>query len=312
MKRILLIVASLCASMACFAGRPASRFVFDPSAEYMFAQRDTCQLFMSVYEPVIQKDSAARPTILFSFGGGFVSGNRNSQAYLPWFKKLTEDGYRVISIDYRLGLKGRKVSGIKSIELIYDAVQTGVEDLYSATSFIVTNAEALGVDPSAIVLAGSSAGAIISLQAEWQLCNGGRNSSLLPRDFRYAGVMSFAGAIFSREGKPAFRRDPSPVLFFHGTKDKVVAYEKIHVGKNWFAGSSLLSGIFSKAGYNYSIYRYDGNQHEIASAFLRTYNEQLRFLESNVMRHEKRTVDATVSDPSIKVLDFTLDDLYKN
>ena len=30
------------------------------------------------------------------------------------------------------------------------------------------------------------------------------------------------------------------------------------------------------------------------------------------MRHEKRTVDATVSDPSIKVLDYTLDDLYKN
>ena len=39
---------------------------------YMVAQRDTCDLFMDVYEPVaIPGDTLDRPTILFVFGGGF-------------------------------------------------------------------------------------------------------------------------------------------------------------------------------------------------------------------------------------------------
>lgn len=312
MKKFTILAALLLAMLPCSAREKSKPFVFDPSAEYMFARRDSSELFMSVYEPRIQPDSLPRPTILFSFGGGFVNGSRNSQGYLPWFKRLTEDGYRVISIDYRLGLKGKKVSGTKSIDIIYEAIRIGVEDLYTATAYILENAEALGVAPGSIVLAGSSAGAIISMQAEWHASNGDSIAGMLPSGFRYAGVLSFAGAVFSRNGKPSYKREPAPTLFIHGTRDKVVAYGKIHLGKNWFCGAEMLSGIFAKGNYNYNIYRYEGNQHEMASEFLRTYDEQLRFLRSNVEKHEKRIVDATVSDPSIKVFDYTLKDLYSN
>jgi dipeptidyl aminopeptidase/acylaminoacyl peptidase len=281
-----------------------------PSADYMFAQRDTCQLFMSVYDPA---EETSKPCILFVFGGGFIMGDRNSDWYLPWFKRLTEDGYRVITIDYRLGLKGKGNIGVTQFETIYDAVETGVEDLYSATRYIIDNAEALGVDPSKIVIAGSSAGAIIVLQAEWHLCNRAAIASVLPEDFRYAGVMSFSGAVFSREGKPSYKRAPAPVLLMHGTADKIVTYNKTALFRICFAGSSTLAKIFSRNGYNYNIYRYEGHQHEIASAFLPSYREQIHFLESNVAGKEKRIVDATVSDPSIKIWNVnSLKEIYSH
>ena len=69
---------------------------------------------------------------------------------------------------------------------------------------------------------------------------------------------------------------------------------------------------YGKSGYIYNIYRFDGNQHEIASAFIRTFPEQLRFLETNVIKKEKRIIDATVNDPSIKVWKYnSLKEIYQ-
>lgn len=312
MRKILLAAAVFCAGLPCRAQAPA----IEPSATYMFAQRDTCQLFLDVYDPAegseTTLDGKAKPTILFVFGGGFIGGHRDSEWYLPWFRRYTDDGYRVVSIDYRLGLKGQGSIGIGNMDAIYNAVEIGVEDAYSATAFLVDNAETLGIDPGSIVLCGSSAGAIISLQAEWHLCNRTPLSGILPEGFRYAGVMSLAGAVFSREGKVRFQREPSPVLFIHGTADKVVPFRQIWFFRNRFAGSSVLCRTFSKKGYNYNIYRFDGSRHEIASAFTATYPEQLRFLETNVIRGRKRIVDALVDDPVIVRSNLTTKDLYRN
>ena len=316
MKRFILAAILISLSILSNAQQRA-RINVSPSGEYLFAQRDTCQLFMSVYEPaegsITTIDGKKKPTILFVFGGGFIMGDRNAKAYLPWFRLYNENGYRVITIDYRLGLKGAGNVGVKDIDVIYNAIQIGVEDLYGATAFIIDNAEALGVDPSNIVIAGSSAGAIISLQAEWHLCNRSGHSGILPKDFRYAGVMSFSGAIFSREGKIRYAQEPAPTLLMHGTADKIVNYNHIVFFKNRFEGSKPLAEIYAKNAYNYNIYRYEGNQHEIASSFVRSFPEQLRFLETNVMKGEKRIVDVSVSDPSIKVWNVnSTKELYKN
>lgn len=308
MKRAILFAAVFCAGLACRAQ------AIEPSATYLFARRDTCSLYLDVYDPAegsqTTLDGKAKPTILFIFGGGFIGGHRDSPSYLPWFRKYTEDGYRVVSIDYRLGLKGKGNVGLRDIPVFHNAVEAGVEDAYSATVFLIDNASALGIDPSGIVLSGSSAGAIISLQAEWHLCNRTALAQVLPEDFRYAGVMSFAGAVFSREGKARFDREPAPVLFLHGTDDKVVPYRQIWFFRNRFAGSRVLCRSFIKKGWNYNIYRFDGRRHEIASAFNETYAEQIRFLETNVIRGQKRIVDATVDDPDIFRSTLTRKGLY--
>lgn len=309
MKRILLAMALLFVAAAADAQKV--RIDLQPSGEYLFAKRDTCDLYMTVYDPAYKSD---KPTVIFVFGGGFIMGDRNARAYLPWFKRYTEEGYRIITIDYRLGLKGAGSNvGIGTIETIYNAVEMGVEDLYSATAFIIDNAEALGVNPAKLVISGSSAGAMISLQAEWHLCNRSGHAGMLPKDFRYAGVMAFSGAIFSREGRIRFAEEPAPVLFFHGTNDRIVTYNRIALFKNRMEGAKPLAKIFAKKGYNYNIYRFEGNQHEIASSFLESFPEQIHFLEQNVAGGQKRIVDATVHDPSIKIWEInSTRDIYKN
>ena len=99
MKRLILALLALLLCTASFSqGKKAT---------YKVAQRDTCDLFMDVYEPVaVPADTLDRPTILFVFGGGFIMGRRDDPWVMPWFKLLNENGYRVVSVDYRLGLKG--------------------------------------------------------------------------------------------------------------------------------------------------------------------------------------------------------------
>ena len=53
------------------------------------------------------------------------------------------------------------------IDAMTNAVNIASEDIYSATLFVLDNAEEWGVDPEMVMLSGSSAGAIASLQAEY-------------------------------------------------------------------------------------------------------------------------------------------------
>ena len=145
-----------------------------PTGTYLYAQRDTCRLFFDVYEPAPEAETVLegheKPTLLFVYGGGFIGGYRSNERYMPWFKILNDNGYRVITIDYRLGLKGVKMDfsikgRIQTAKNTIKAEYMGVEDLFSAVNYIFDNREALGVDPENIVLVGNSSGAIISLAA---------------------------------------------------------------------------------------------------------------------------------------------------
>jgi predicted esterase len=132
-------------------------------------------------------------------------------------------------------------------------------------------------------------------------------STMLPREFNYAGVMSFAGAIYSRQGAVRYHKEPAPHILFHGTADRIVTYKQIRFLNQAFQGTNVLARIFKGNGYNCSVYRYKGNAHEIAAAMYQTFPEQLAWLEHDIIGKEKRTVDATVSDPSIEV--FQVNDL---
>ena len=275
-----------------------------PSSTYMFEKRDTCDLFLDIYNPaegsLTTYEGIEKPTIIFMFGGGFIRGARNDESYLPWFKAMTEDGYRIISIDYRLGLKGSEKVGVAQVDALDKAIHMGVEDLYSATNFLNDNAAELGINPSNIVIAGSSAGAIIAMQAEYEICNGTSWTSVLPEGFRYAGVMSFSGAILSREGKVDYRlHSPAPTLMLHGTADELVPYRQIAILHLGFFGGGKLVERFQKFGYNFNMYHFIDYGHEIAGSMATTTDLQKRFLETNVMKGKKRIVEAWISDPDV-------------
>ena len=46
---------------------------------------------------------AKKPCMIFVFGGAFISGTRDAESYRPFFEYMArEQGYTVVSIDYRL------------------------------------------------------------------------------------------------------------------------------------------------------------------------------------------------------------------
>ena len=278
--------------------------IITPDETYMFEKRDTCDLFLDIYNPAKGSRTAIngveKPTVVFLFGGGFIRGTRDDADYLPWFKAMTEDGYRIVSIDYRLGLKGEDKVGVAQVNALDKAIHMGVEDLYSATVYLNENAEQLGINPANIVIAGSSAGAIIAMQAEYEICNGTSWTEVLPEGFRYAGVMSFSGAILSREGKVDYRKySPAPTLMLHGTADELVPYKQIAVFNLGFFGGGKLVERFQKFGYNYNMYHFLDYGHEIAESMSTTMDLQRRFLETNVMKGKKRIIEAWLSDPDV-------------
>lgn len=299
MKRfITLLSASLIIGMAASAQNTIT-----PDGTYMYVQRDTCDLFMDVYDPAAGSrtslDGIEKPTIIFMFGGGFIRGTRDDESYNGWFRTMTENGYRVISIDYRLGLKGSNKVGIAQVNVLDKAIHMAVEDLFSATDFIIENAEQLGVDPENIVISGSSAGAITVMQAEYEIANRTSWASALPAGFNYVGVMSFSGAILSREGKVDFKNTPCPVMMLHGTSDELVPYDQIKVFNLGFFGGGKLVERFQKYGLNYNMYHFIDYGHEIAGSMDTTTDLQFKFLENNVMKGKRRIVEAWIDDPDV-------------
>ena len=279
----------------------AQNTILEPDGTYLYERSDTCDLFLDVYNPAKGSETTLmgkeKPAVIFMFGGGFIRGTRDDQSYNSWFRMLTENGYRVISIDYRLGLKGSSKVGIAQVNVLDKAIHMAVEDLFSATNFIIENADQFGVDPSNLVISGSSAGAITVMQAEYEIANSTEWASVLPEGFNYAGVMSFSGAILSRKGPVKYAEEPCPTLMLHGSADKLVPYKKIAFFNLGFYGGGALVKRFKKFGYDYNMYHFKDYGHEIAGSMYSTLDLQLKFLENNVIQGEERIIEAWISDP---------------
>lgn len=303
MKRYLLLIAGLLTFSTIISAQEEETKLINPDGTYMFEKRDDGELFLDVYSPAegseTSIDGKAKPTILFMFGGGFIQGQRDDASYHKWFKMLTDNGFRVISIDYRLGLKGSNKVGVAQVNVLDKAIHWAVEDLFSATNYIIKNAEQLDVDPSNLVISGSSAGAISVMQAEYELCNKTKWAAVLPEGFKYAGVMSFSGAILSREGELDYARMPAPTLMLHGTADELVNYKQIKFFNLGFFGGGKLVKRFEKLGFDYNMYHFVGYGHEIAGSMETTFDLQMKFIESNVMKGQRRIIEAWVDDPGV-------------
>ncbi len=295
-------------------------FAAQAQETYHFAERDTCSLYLDIYRPAAgsqtQLDSLDKPAIMYVFGGGFIMGERSHPWHLPWFRTLNENGYTVVTVDYRLGMKGVKVGkgmsgALQASDAFENAQQMGVEDVISAVTFLLEQKDSLGIDPYNMVISGSSAGAIISLATEYALVSG--RAKGLPEDFNFKGVMSFAGGIISNSGAPHFPKAPCPILLLHGTADQAVQYKSMALFGKGIWGSSWLANDWKRAGYNnYCIYRFKDSTHDVAMYMEVLWDLEKTFLEQNVIRGHARSVDALVDDASLPHwMQISLGDIYK-
>ena len=265
---------------------------------FHYATHDGEELYLDRY--LLDADvDAPRPCMIFAFGGGFVQGVRNHEYYTIYFDHLAREGVVVVSIDYRLGLKGLNPNGSvpEMIAAFQHAVNIAVEDMYAATNYVIANAEAWGVDTTKIMISGSSAGAITAVQAEWMRCNGDERAEVLPDGFRYAGVVSCAGAIFSTKGKPKFKSEPAPMMLFHGTSDRNVPYDHAALFGVGFYGSEYIVKQLDKLSSPYWFYSVEYADHRIAGTpYIYDCDLIMQFINDFVVRGESLQIRTDVVD----------------
>ena len=245
---------------------------------------------------------APSPIVICIFGGGFLAGSRRDAVYQPYYKFLTEHGYTVAAIDYRLGLKGaKKPPSLFNRQPIINAIEIATQDVFAATSYLIKHSKDLQIDTAKIILSGSSAGAITALQADYEKRNYMKNARILSAGFLYAAVISFAGAVYSREGKPDYGVPPAPTLFFHGSKDNWVPYNKVSFLGTGVYGSRSLAKRRKKKGYPYCFYTFENIRHDVAVFPMSEYQPQIEeFLQDYVLKKKPLYIDINVKDDNRK------------
>ena len=269
---------------------------------------DTLRLDRYFLSGMEQADS---PVVIFVFGGGFRFGERYSEMFVPYFEFLARHGCTVASIDYRTML-GRitfdgRPSPVDFMNILQSAIDTAVVDLYDATRYIAQQREAWGIDPEKIVISGSSAGAITVLQAEYYRCNSHSLAARLPEGFRYAGVISFAGAISDKK-KLHWQTLPCPVMLFHGNADGIVPFRKAHL--------PFLGGLWGSETIARSLESLDSPCHfyEIDNAGHRNLYDIAAFLSRQVIDGKPlsvHTLETVPGAPAAKKR-FTIIDYIRN
>ena len=159
-------------------------------------------LALDVYEPEGGPVGAARPALIFAFGGAFHRGNKETDEFdneghrntpvSGYCREFARRGYVAFSIDYRLvqedpdpgdtpviqdrlGIPRSRVDVVRKIlglppatsEMIWAGIEAACDDMVMAFRFVQANASRFGVDPARIALGGFSAGARTSLNAAY-------------------------------------------------------------------------------------------------------------------------------------------------
>lgn len=290
-QKLFALLWALCLTLSMWAQAPVP-----VKTTYPYATQGGTTLSLDRYQAAVAQGTL-HPCLIFVFGGGFSTGTRDNATYLPFFNYLASQGIEVVSIDYRLGMKegvkGNNPAGAAS-QLI-TSVNMAVEDLCRATGYVLQHAAEWGVDTAQVITCGSSAGAVTVLQTLNALCNGQEVAALLPAGFHYAGVISFAGAIFSTKGGPQWAQKPSPILLYHGESDSNVPYDKLELGNYGVYGSRSIAAQLKEMEVPYTFYSVKNEDHSLATSPMNDNREEIMaFIRHTVQGKEKKSVAVEV------------------
>ena len=171
-----------------------------------------------------------RPGVLFIHGGGFTGGDKAEYRSASVSADLARAGYVVVSCNYVLGPKDKEGVWPRNIADCRDAVR-----------WMRANADALGLDPNRIAVAGGSAGGYLALMVGLSDDKTGPGGDPAAKhSAKVSAVIDMYGVVnFSKHGKgqvpgvsaaeqaaylPENQCDPQDphVLILHGTADTTV------------------------------------------------------------------------------------------
>lgn len=170
----------------------------------IFHQKKTAlDMTMDIYRP--KEDSIMyHPTILFFHGGGFFFDNKESHSIVKWCKRFAARGYNAVAVNYRLSMRLSK-------EEMKEAEELAISDAFSAIRFLVIHKDKYQIDVDNLFLAGTSAGAMISLQLPL----------IYPQqDFTIRAIAEMWGAVPDTN---LFTSDYPSLISFHGGNDGIVS-----------------------------------------------------------------------------------------
>ncbi len=256
------------------------------------------KLDLDLYLPEIQDPTKKLPVVLYVHGGGFSGGSRIDPLISKMAVEMNTAGYAFVSMSYRLLMKGKSFGCDQPAHQKIMVFQQSMIDVRRATAYLMTQQNEFNLDMSKVILAGSSAGAEAVLHtAYWPAANLPAEALVLPVDFKYAGIISMAGALIDPTMITAENALPS--LFFHGTCDALVPFD-IRSHRLCSPGQSgylLLHGAGElktrHTQLNKSIYlvSYLNGGHEYASLPMAEERERmLDFIKNDVLGKEKRQV----------------------
>ncbi|MGN0982059.1 MAG: alpha/beta fold hydrolase [Candidatus Limivicinus sp.] len=150
------------------------------------------------------------PVIVLVHGGGFMFGDQGMTIIQPVIRKALENGYAVVSVDYR-----------KASEAVFPAA---LADVKAAVRFVRANAGEYGFDPEHVAVWGESAGAYLSLM-----------TALTP------DVSALNGDV---EDNAGIRSDVTALVSFYAPVEFYTLYEE--AGKPDSAASSFESNFLGQ------------------------------------------------------------------
>ncbi len=263
---------------------------------HLYATRNGQELYFDLIVDDSVKVTGKRPAIVFSFGGGWEGGSRTDKGLEDSFRPFTSMGYAVVAIDYRLGIKiakeRKEFTPETGTQMYLRAIEWSVEDIFDATSLVLKHAVEWNIDKDQIVLMGGSAGATNSLVAEYNVANETELARKhLPAGFRYAGVISMAGAFWLKANTPlVFKNKPAPIMFFHGAKDQLVTYDEVQGPFSGY-GPVYYSRVFAGPDYPKWFVDYPQADHIIAALpSIDSVYEMKAFLQKLVLERQQLSI----------------------
>ncbi len=262
-----------------------------------YATKNGEALKLNIYQP--ENDTMQqRPLIVFMHGGGFAGGTRTNPGEVEFAETAAKKGYVAVQISYRLTRKGQSFGCEFEASGKMETFKLAAEDFMDAVNFMVENHKEYRLDPSKVIVGGSSAGAEAVLNAVY-------NERLMfkdlsnYKDFDFAGIFSLAGAIV--DARYITEENAIPGVFFHGTEDNLVPYatgphhwcDRDQPGYIILDGSKTITERLEKLNASYMLYSFEGGKHEHSGMPFDHFPAVFKFFNEVFLNEEKLQIEIT-------------------